>query len=123
MAPREETTELVQVWQEAGEAGDDPIRALMQVLLQGLLEKEVTAHVGAEPYERTEGRRGRRNGYKPRSLKTRVGTLDLLVPQDREGRFRAGWCGSGGIPKTAATLFQRHNCIKDKDLRNSPTKN
>jgi transposase-like protein len=60
----------------------------MQVLLQGLLEEEMTAHVGAEPYERTEGRRGHRNGYKPRSLKTRVGTLDLLVPQDREGRFR-----------------------------------
>lgn len=88
MARREETTELVQVWQEAREAGDDPIRALMQVLLQGLLEEEMTAHVGAEPYERTEGRRGHRNGYKPRSLKTRVGTLDLLVPQDREGRFR-----------------------------------
>ena len=88
MARREETTELVQVWQEAREAGDDPIRALMQVLLQELLEEEMTAHVGAEPYERTGERRGLRNGYKPRSLKTRVGTLDLLVPQDREGRFR-----------------------------------
>ena len=31
---------------------------------------------------------GYRNGYKPRKLKTRVGTLELLVPQDREGRFR-----------------------------------
>jgi putative transposase len=60
----------------------------MQVLLQGLLEEEMTAHVGAEPYERTEERRGHRNGYKPRALKTRVGTLDLLVPQDRQGRFR-----------------------------------
>jgi len=48
MARREETTELVQVWQEAREAGDDPVRALMQVLLQGLLEEEMTAHVGAE---------------------------------------------------------------------------
>ena len=38
MARREETTELVQVWQEAREAGDDPVRALMQVLLQGLLK-------------------------------------------------------------------------------------
>ena len=88
MARREETTELVQVWQEAREAGDDPVRALMQVLLQGLLEEEMTAHVGAEPYERTDGRRGHRNGYKPRALKTRVGTLDLWVPQDRQGRFR-----------------------------------
>jgi len=88
MARQEETTELVQVWQEAREAGDDPVRALMQMLLQGLLEEEMTVHVGAGPYERTEGRRGHRNGYKPRALKTRVGTLDLWVPQDRQGQFR-----------------------------------
>jgi len=31
---------------------------------------------------------GYRNGYKPRKLKTRVGTLELLVPQDRDGRFQ-----------------------------------
>ena len=88
MTRREETNELVQVWQEAKEARDDPVRALMQVLFQGLLEEEMTAHLGAEPYERTGERRGHRNGYKPRRLKTRVGPLDLLVPQDRQGRFR-----------------------------------
>lgn len=41
----------------------------------------------AEPYERTQNRRGYRNGYKPRTLTTRLGTLELRVPQDREGRF------------------------------------
>ena len=88
MARQEETTELLAVWQEAKEAGDDPIRALLEVFLQRLLEEEMTAHLGAEPYERTDGRRGHRNGTKPRCLKTRVGTLELLVPKDREGRFR-----------------------------------
>jgi transposase-like protein len=39
------------------------------------------------PYERSEARTGHRNGYKPRALRTRVGTLNLLVPQDREGTF------------------------------------
>jgi putative transposase len=47
----------------------------------------MTEHVGAAPYERVEGRTGQRNGYKPRALHTRVGTLNLLVPQDREGTF------------------------------------
>src|SRR5947209_40143 len=55
--------------------------------LQQVLEAEMTAHIGAEPYERTEARTGHRNGYKPRTLHTRVGTLTLLVPQDREGTF------------------------------------
>jgi putative transposase len=47
------------------------------------LETEMTEHIGAAPYERTENR----NGHKPRALRTRVGTLKLLVPQDREGTF------------------------------------
>jgi len=64
------------------------MRVLLERLLQRLLEEEMTANLGAEPYERTDGRCGHRNGYKPRTLKTRVGTLELMVPKDREGRFR-----------------------------------
>src|SRR5215208_5463322 len=68
---------------------DDPefLRNIVQRALQQLLEAEITEHVGAAPYERTESRKGQRNGYKPRTLRTRVGTLNLLVPQDREGTF------------------------------------
>jgi transposase-like protein len=42
----------------------------------------MTQHIGAAPYQRTEDHKGHRNGYKPRTLKTRVGKLELLVPQD-----------------------------------------
>ena len=68
---------------------DDPgfLRELVERAVQQILETEMTEHVGAAPYERVEGRTGQRNGYKPRSLRTRVGTLNLLVPQDREGTF------------------------------------
>jgi putative transposase len=60
---------------------------VVQRVLQELLEAEMTEHVGAAPYERAAGRKGHRNGHKPRALRTRVGTLKLLVPQDREGTF------------------------------------
>lgn len=68
---------------------DDPdfLRGLVERAIQTILEEEMSAHLGAERYERTEGRRGYRNGYKPRLLTTRVGTLELLVPQDRDGTF------------------------------------
>ena len=68
---------------------DDPefLRGLVQEAVQAILEAEMAAHLGAGPYERTADRTGHRNGYKPRSLKTRVGTLELRVPQDREGTF------------------------------------
>src|SRR5918912_2940834 len=68
---------------------DDPtfLKEIVERVLQELLEAEMTEHIGAAPYERSENRKGHRNGYKPRTLKTRVGTLQLLVPQDREGTF------------------------------------
>jgi putative transposase len=68
---------------------DDPgfLREVVERVVQQILETEMTEHLGAAPYERVEGRTGQRNGYKPRALRTRVGTLNLLVPQDREGTF------------------------------------
>jgi putative transposase len=68
---------------------DDPgfLREVVERAVQQILEAEMTEHVGAAPYERVEGRTGQRNGYKPRALRTRVGTLNLLVPQDRQGTF------------------------------------
>jgi putative transposase len=69
---------------------DDPgfLKEIVERVVRELLEAEMSEHIGAAPYERTEGRRGHRNGYKPRTLRTRVGTLNLLVPRDREGTFR-----------------------------------
>ena len=68
---------------------DDPdfLRLIVERVVQEVLEAEMTAHLHAEPYERSADRRGYRNGYKPRQLNTRVGTLTLQVPQDREGTF------------------------------------
>ncbi len=64
------------------------LKEIVQRVLQELLEAEMTKHIGAAPYERGENRKGQRNGYKPRALRTRVGTLNLLVPkEDREGTF------------------------------------
>jgi len=87
MARQGQDTKLMDLWQEASESGDDGFRRLLESVVQRVLDEELTAFLGAEAYERTAERHGYRNGYKPRQLKTRVGTLELLVPQDREGRF------------------------------------
>jgi putative transposase len=64
------------------------LRASVQALVRSVLEEEVARHLGAQPYERTEARRGSRNGNKPRTMKTCVGELRFAVPQVREGGFR-----------------------------------
>src|SRR3954465_1072355 len=65
----------------------DFLRILVERVVQAVLDAEMTAHLHAEPYERSPERRGYRNGYKSRQFNTRVGTLTLQVPQDRDGTF------------------------------------
>ncbi len=68
---------------------DDPdfSREIVERTVQAILDEEMTAHLGAERYEHSGERRGYHNGTKPRMLMTRVGTLGLVVPQDRDGTF------------------------------------
>lgn len=59
------------------------LKALLEILLEAAMAAEQEAHLQAERFERTDQRRGHRNGTKPRTLKTRVGELKLEVPQTR----------------------------------------
>src|ERR687885_2144636 len=63
------------------------LRTLVSVALQEVLEAEMTDALQAAKGERTGTRLGYRSGYYGRTLITRVGKLELRVPQDRDGRF------------------------------------
>ena len=68
-------------------ANSDGLRAIVHAVMQEMLEAEMTDALGAEKGERTPTRLGYRAGYYTRTLVTRVGKLELRVPQDRDGRF------------------------------------
>jgi transposase-like protein len=87
MARKGQGIEILSGWQ-GGVGGEDFIRQLVERTVQQVLEAEMTSFLGAESYERNGVRRGWRNGYKPRTLKTRVGELELMVPKDRDGEFQ-----------------------------------
>jgi transposase-like protein len=63
------------------------LREVVRSALQEVLEAEMAEAVGAGKGERTASRLGYRSGYYGRTLITRVGKLELRVPQDRDGRF------------------------------------
>jgi putative transposase len=86
MTKRKGKAELIDVKQLL-ERDEDFLQVALQALLQAALEAEMTEAIGAEKGERTEARLAYRSGYYPRSWVTRVGTLELRVPQDRAGRF------------------------------------
>jgi putative transposase len=68
-------------------ANPDSLRAVVRAVMQEMLEAEMTDALGAEKSERPPARLGYRAGYYTRTLVTRVGKLELRVPQDRDGRF------------------------------------
>ena len=69
------------------ECGGDAVRELLRGMLQEILEEEMTEALGAAKGERTSDRLGYRSGYCKRHLTTRVGQVELRVPQDRNGAF------------------------------------
>jgi putative transposase len=75
-------------WKDVFGSGPDGLRALVQEVVQEVLEAEMDEAVGAQKSERSADRIGYRAGHYTRTLVTRVGKLVLRVPQDRQGRFR-----------------------------------
>ena len=75
-------------WKEVIRGQEDFLRPLIREVVQQVLEAEMEEAVGAEKSERTANRQGYRAGYYGRTLVTRVGKLELRIPQDRQGRFR-----------------------------------
>jgi len=67
--------------------GDNLMGEILRLGLQQLMELDRDEHIGVGSYERGEDRRSQRNGYKSRQLYTRIGTLNLRVPQTRDGEF------------------------------------
>lgn len=86
MTKRESKTEPVDL-KALLTADGDFLRPMVEAIVQATLEAEMTEALGAAKGERSASRLGYRSGYYTRSLITRVGTLELRVPQDRQGRF------------------------------------
>ena len=74
-------------WKELLGEDREFFKSVVQEVFQQVLETEMDDVLQAQKGERTPGRLGYRSGYYTRYLTTRVGTLELRVPQDRDGRF------------------------------------
>jgi putative transposase len=66
----------------------DLLKTIIEQTVQQVLEAEMEEALQAGKSERSEQRLGYRSGYYSRTLVTRVGKIELRVPQDRQGRFR-----------------------------------
>ena len=67
--------------------GFDALPELIRILFDAAMRVERQQYLGARPYERSPARRGRANGFKPKTISTRMGEITCAVPQVREGGF------------------------------------
>jgi putative transposase len=81
----EDRLPLAELLQKAGEG--DFLRAVAEAVLQLLMEADVEGLVGAGRHERSPERLNWRNGYRERTLDTRLGSLQLRVPKLRQGSY------------------------------------
>jgi putative transposase len=79
---------LLEVLETMKTAGvDERVKVAAQTIYQALIDAELTAVIGAGPWEHSAERSGVRNGYRPRLLSTPAGDLELSIPRLRSGSF------------------------------------
>jgi putative transposase len=82
-----QSNELSEAVQLLADNGFEGMANAMQILLNEAMRLERTEYIGAEPNERTEQRRSYANGFKDKTFNSRLGKLELKVPQTRDGDF------------------------------------
>ena len=73
------------------EHGQDPVREMLAMMAQMLMDADVDALCGAKYGQRSDQRQNRRNGYRSRRWDTRVGSIDLGIPKLRQGSYFPDW--------------------------------
>ena len=73
--------------EQIAEQGFDFIPELLRVMMNTAMKIERQKYLGVGPYERSQERQAHANGYKPKTVKTRVGNVTFDIPQVREGGF------------------------------------
>lgn len=76
-----------EILEQIAEQGLDYVPELIRIVVNTAMQIERQKHLGAAPFERSAERRGHANGFKPKTVATRMGQITFDVPQVREGGF------------------------------------
>jgi transposase-like protein len=104
MTYRNDFTVPAGLMEQVAEQGLDVLPELIRIVLNAAMQAERSEHLQAEHYQHSEERRGYVNGYKPKTMRTRVGDITFAVPQVREGGFYPQALEKGLRSERALTL-------------------
>ena len=104
MTYRQDFTLPAELMEQVAEQGLEILPELIRIVVNAAMQAERSEHLQAEPYQHTDERQGYANGYKPKTLHTRVGDITFAVPQVREGGFYPQALEKGLRSERALTL-------------------
>jgi putative transposase len=104
MTYRQDFTLPAELMEQVQEQGLDVLPELIRIVINAAMQAERSEHLNAEPYQHSEERRGYANGYKPKTMRTRIGDITFAVPQVREGGFYPQALEKGLRSERALTL-------------------
>ena len=87
MAHQPDSTVIETVVQLLCESGLSQMAEAVRIMLNEAMRIERSQVLGADPYERNERRQGYANGFKPKTIETRLGAMTVQVPQTRGVEF------------------------------------
>jgi len=117
MTYQDDFTLPIELLEQLTEQGLEGLPEMIRVIVNETMRFERQNHLQARPHERTEGRRGYANGYKPKRVKTRVGEINFDIPQVREGGFYPGALEKGLRGERALMLAMAEMYVKGVSTR------
>ena len=87
MTHQNQSSEVAAVVQLLANEGLERMANAMQILLNEAMKLERSEYLNAKPYQRTDDRRSYANGFKDKAVSSRLGKLELHVPQTRDSEF------------------------------------
>lgn len=87
MTYRSDCTLPNEMLEQIAEQGLDYLPELIRLVVNAAMKAERQQYLGVAPYERSEKRRDQANGFKSKTMRTRLGEIEFAIPQVREGEF------------------------------------
>jgi transposase-like protein len=104
MAQRVESNPLEAAYAALLSQGLDGAGEALRILVNEAAKIERAEYLGAQPHERTPERRDHANGFKPKTMLTRMGEVTFAVPQTRQGGFYPSALEKGSRTEQALNL-------------------
>jgi len=104
MTYQDDFTLPTELLEQVAEQGLDFLPELIRIVINTAMQVERQKHLGVGPYERSAVRQGHANGFKPKTVSTRIAPITFEIPQVREGGFYPQALEKGLRSERALTL-------------------